>query len=62
MKALRERADALLVARGLAASRAQAQAMIMAGAVFSGERRIEKPGALLGGDAPLAVTAVLWPE
>jgi 23S rRNA (cytidine1920-2'-O)/16S rRNA (cytidine1409-2'-O)-methyltransferase len=55
VKALRERADALLVARGLAASRAKAQALIMAGAVFSGDRRIDKPGALLGGDAPLAV-------
>jgi 23S rRNA (cytidine1920-2'-O)/16S rRNA (cytidine1409-2'-O)-methyltransferase len=57
VKALRERADALLVARGLAASRARAQALIMAGSVFSGDRRIDKPGALLGEGAPLSVTS-----
>lgn len=49
------RADVLLVARGLAESRARAQALILAGAVFSGERRIEKAGALLAADAPLEV-------
>jgi 23S rRNA (cytidine1920-2'-O)/16S rRNA (cytidine1409-2'-O)-methyltransferase len=51
------RADALLVARGLAPSRAQAQALIMAGHVTVGERRIDKPGALLPEDAALAVAA-----
>jgi 23S rRNA (cytidine1920-2'-O)/16S rRNA (cytidine1409-2'-O)-methyltransferase len=49
------RADALLVARGLAASPAQAQALIMAGEVTSGDHRLDKPGALLAPDAPLAV-------
>ena len=53
----RVRADELVVSRGLAASRAQAQALIMAGDVMSGDRRVEKPGALLAGDAALAVTA-----
>jgi 23S rRNA (cytidine1920-2'-O)/16S rRNA (cytidine1409-2'-O)-methyltransferase len=52
---MRIRADALLVARGLATSRAQAQALIMAGRVTSGPRRIEKPGALLAEDVELAV-------
>ena len=51
------RADALLVTRGLAPSRAQAQALIMAGHVTVGERRIDKPGALLPEDAALAVAA-----
>jgi 23S rRNA (cytidine1920-2'-O)/16S rRNA (cytidine1409-2'-O)-methyltransferase len=51
------RADALLVSRGLAASRAQAQALIMAGEVTSGERRVDKPGALLAEGAPLAVAS-----
>jgi 23S rRNA (cytidine1920-2'-O)/16S rRNA (cytidine1409-2'-O)-methyltransferase len=51
------RADALLVARGLAASRAQAQAMIMAGEVSTADRRVDKPGALLAPDAALAVAA-----
>lgn len=49
------RADALLVERGLAESRARGQALIMAGAVFAGERRVEKPGQLLPRDAPLEV-------
>ncbi|WP_207540667.1 TlyA family RNA methyltransferase [Sabulicella rubraurantiaca] len=39
-----QRADLALVERGLAESRTRAQALIMAGLVFSGERRIEKPG------------------
>lgn len=44
---MKERADKLVVARGLAESRRQAQALIMAGSIFSGEERIEKPGQLL---------------
>jgi 23S rRNA (cytidine1920-2'-O)/16S rRNA (cytidine1409-2'-O)-methyltransferase len=51
------RADALLVARGLAPSRAQAQALIMAGHVTAGDRRVDKPGALLADDAALTVAA-----
>ncbi len=54
-KAARQRADQMLVERGLAESRARAQALIMAGLVFSDTRRIEKPGQTLPGDAPLAV-------
>jgi len=53
--AAKQRADQLLVARGLAESRARAQALIMAGLVVSETRRIDKPGALLPADAPLAV-------
>src|SRR5687768_6412408 len=49
------RVDHLLVARGLADSRTRAQAVIMAGAVFSGERKIGKAGDLLAEDAPLEV-------
>lgn len=49
------RADALLVARGLASSRNEAQAWIMAGEVTSADRRVEKPGALLAEDAELSV-------
>lgn len=51
----RQRADRLLVARGLADSRNRAQALIMAGAVFSGEKKIAKAGDLLAEDAPLDV-------
>ena len=49
------RADVLLTSRGLAPSRARAQALILAGKVFSGERRVEKSGDKLDEDAPLAV-------
>jgi 23S rRNA (cytidine1920-2'-O)/16S rRNA (cytidine1409-2'-O)-methyltransferase len=45
----------LLVSRGLAESRTRAQALIMAGAVFSGERKLSKSGDLLADDAPLEV-------
>jgi 23S rRNA (cytidine1920-2'-O)/16S rRNA (cytidine1409-2'-O)-methyltransferase len=51
----KERADALLLARGLAESRAKAQAYILAGLVYSQERRIEKPGQLLDAEAPLTL-------
>jgi 23S rRNA (cytidine1920-2'-O)/16S rRNA (cytidine1409-2'-O)-methyltransferase len=49
------RADQLLVSRGLAESRTRAQALIMAGAVFSGERKLSKAGDMLAEDAPLEV-------
>ena len=49
------RADQLLVSRDLADSRTKAQALIMAGAVFSGERKLAKPGDMLAEDAPLEV-------
>lgn len=49
------RADQLLVERGLVESRARAQALILAGLVFSGERRIDKAGQALADDAPLEV-------
>ena len=49
------RADQLLVARGLAESRTRAQALIMAGVVFAGERKLAKAGDLLAEDAALEV-------
>jgi 23S rRNA (cytidine1920-2'-O)/16S rRNA (cytidine1409-2'-O)-methyltransferase len=49
------RADQLLVDRGLVESRARAQALILAGLVFSGERKIEKAGQALAEDASLEV-------
>jgi 23S rRNA (cytidine1920-2'-O)/16S rRNA (cytidine1409-2'-O)-methyltransferase len=49
------RADQLLVDRGLVESRSKAQALILAGIVFSGERKIEKAGQTLAADAPLEV-------
>lgn len=49
------RADQLVVDRGLAESRARAQALILAGLVFSGERKVRKAGDGLAADAPLEV-------
>jgi 23S rRNA (cytidine1920-2'-O)/16S rRNA (cytidine1409-2'-O)-methyltransferase len=49
------RADQLLAARGLAESRTRAQALILAGTVFSGERRISKAGEMIAEDAVLDV-------
>ncbi|MDJ0893756.1 MAG: TlyA family RNA methyltransferase [Alphaproteobacteria bacterium] len=49
------RADQLLVERGLAESRTRAQALIMAGQVFAGERKVAKPGETLPADGPLEV-------
>jgi 23S rRNA (cytidine1920-2'-O)/16S rRNA (cytidine1409-2'-O)-methyltransferase len=49
------RADQMLVSRGLAESRTRAQALIMAGAVFSGERKLAKAGEMLAEDAALEV-------
>ena len=49
------RADKLLVERGLVETRAKAQALIMAGKVFSADRRIAKAGDLVAEDAPLEV-------
>jgi 23S rRNA (cytidine1920-2'-O)/16S rRNA (cytidine1409-2'-O)-methyltransferase len=51
----RPRADQALVARGLAESRAKAQALIMAGLVYSGTARVAKAGQPVAEDAPLTV-------
>ena len=49
------RADQLLVERGLAESRTRAQALILAGTVFSGETKLAKSGQTLPADAPIEV-------
>lgn len=49
------RADQLLVARGLVESRSLAQALILAGKVLSGDKRIDKAGQPLPEDAPLSL-------
>jgi 23S rRNA (cytidine1920-2'-O)/16S rRNA (cytidine1409-2'-O)-methyltransferase len=51
----KQRADQMLVDRGLAESRTRAQALIMAGLVFVGDRKVEKPGQPLAADAILDV-------
>ena len=51
----RERIDKLLVERGLAPSRAKAQALVMAGVVLVGEQRVAKPSEAVGADAPIRI-------
>jgi 23S rRNA (cytidine1920-2'-O)/16S rRNA (cytidine1409-2'-O)-methyltransferase len=46
----KERADKIVVSRGLAESRQKAQALIMAGLVFVKDQRVEKPGQMIGID------------
>ncbi|HCF24435.1 MAG TPA: TlyA family rRNA (cytidine-2'-O)-methyltransferase [Novosphingobium sp.] len=54
-KVAKQRVDQLLVERGLAESRTRAQALVLAGTVFSGETKIAKSGQTLPADAPLEV-------
>ena len=49
------RLDVALVERGLAETRAAAQRLVMAGLVFSGERRLDKAGQAVAGETPLEV-------
>ena len=51
----KKRLDVLLTERGLAESRQKAQAVIMAGQVYSGERRLDKAGLALEEDTPLEI-------
>ena len=52
---MKQRADVALVERGLVESRARAQALIMAGKVFSGTLRIAKPGQAVAAETALEV-------
>jgi 23S rRNA (cytidine1920-2'-O)/16S rRNA (cytidine1409-2'-O)-methyltransferase len=53
MAANKLRLDELLVARGLAATRTQAKALILAGRVLRGTERLDKPGRELPADVEL---------
>jgi 23S rRNA (cytidine1920-2'-O)/16S rRNA (cytidine1409-2'-O)-methyltransferase len=55
----KERADRLLVERGLAETREKAQALILAGLAHSGDRPIRKAGELLDPEAPLGLKSRL---
>jgi 23S rRNA (cytidine1920-2'-O)/16S rRNA (cytidine1409-2'-O)-methyltransferase len=54
-KPARQRADQMLVDRGLAESRTRAQALILAGVVFAGDAKVEKAGQQLRADVALEV-------
>ncbi len=62
MASRKQRIDLLLVERGLAASRTQAQALVLAGAVVAGEQRVEKPGQLVDPALPLRLKADATPQ
>jgi 23S rRNA (cytidine1920-2'-O)/16S rRNA (cytidine1409-2'-O)-methyltransferase len=51
----KQRADLVLVARGLVESRAKAQALIMAGLVYAGTARVNKAGEMVADDQELVV-------
>ncbi|MBQ3497251.1 MAG: TlyA family RNA methyltransferase, partial [Oscillospiraceae bacterium] len=49
------RLDVLLVERGFAESRTRAQSVIMSGAVFVDNQRVDKPGTSIPNDAQIEV-------
>jgi 23S rRNA (cytidine1920-2'-O)/16S rRNA (cytidine1409-2'-O)-methyltransferase len=51
----KERADQMLVDQGLAESKTRAQSLILSGAVYLGERRIDKAGTSLPSESVLVV-------
>ena len=55
----KDRADRVLASLGLAESRQKAQALIMAGLVFAGGHRVEKPGQMLDSDQDIEVRETL---
>ena len=61
MKARKERLDVLVVERGLAESRAKAQALILAGQVVVDDQRVDKPGALVPAESELRLKGEVLP-
>lgn len=57
----KQRLDILLVERNLIDTREKAKRIIMAGLVFSGQQRLEKPGMKVADDIPLTVKGKLIP-
>ncbi|MBK19642.1 MAG: TlyA family rRNA (cytidine-2'-O)-methyltransferase [Rhodospirillaceae bacterium] len=53
--AAKQRVDQLLVTRGLAENRTRAQALILAGTVYAGEIRLDKPGHQIAEDIDIEV-------
>lgn len=51
----KERLDVVLVERGYFASRERAKAAVMAGIVWVGEERLDKPGAKISPDLPIEI-------
>lgn len=62
MSSRKQRIDVLLVERGLAESRAKAQALVLAGAVVAGDARVDKPGALVDPELPIRLKEGAAPQ
>jgi len=61
VKSRKERLDVLVVERGLAESRAKAQALILAGQVVVDDQRVDKPGAQVLVEAELRLKGEVLP-
>ncbi|XXF80629.1 TlyA family RNA methyltransferase [Myxococcaceae bacterium GXIMD 01537] len=61
MKARKERIDLLLVERGMAESRAKAQALVLAGQVVVNDQRVDKPGQQVPVEAELRLKGEVLP-
>ena len=59
--ARRRRVDLLLVERGLCASRAEAQRLLLAGKVLAAGQRVDKPGTHQSDEVPLSVAGPAHP-
>lgn len=57
----KERLDVLMVAQGLADTRAKAQAIIMSGEVYIGEQKFDKPGTAVPTDSVIEVRGAACP-
>jgi 23S rRNA (cytidine1920-2'-O)/16S rRNA (cytidine1409-2'-O)-methyltransferase len=61
VKPRKERIDVLLVERGMAESRAKAQALVLAGQVVVGDQRVDKPGTLVPVEADIRLKGEVLP-
>lgn len=61
MKPRKERIDVLLVERGMAESRAKAQALVLAGQVVVGDQRVDKPGQQVPVEADIRLKGEVLP-
>ena len=59
MKIQKERLDKLMVARGLAENCVKAQALIIAGNVFSQQQRLDKPGLMIHLEAEITLKEIM---
>jgi 23S rRNA (cytidine1920-2'-O)/16S rRNA (cytidine1409-2'-O)-methyltransferase len=59
MRAKKQRLDLLVLERGLAASRTQAHALVLAGQIVVNDQRVDKPGTLISEDSEIRLKGEL---